>query len=307
MDIRDIEYFLELSRQKSFTRTANKFFVTQSALSQKIHGLETELGVKLFNRSHRTVSLTQAGRVMYEYADNIMHDWNKMLAAMKKFRDDEQTNISIGLFMQAAYSDLPSMVTDFISMYNDYCVNISVTSEANLLKGIKNNTFDFAFLRCNPSFLPPEVDYIPLYNDSVNVLLHKDDPLSKKRAVTLSDIVGYKLICEKEEFDNSYVSLKKNFSEQGLSLPMPYAYTDQAYMLPILISSSGFYAFTTAQSGPGIEEKFPHLCSRELDPVVPITANLLFSGENQEFRTHSFSTYIQHSCRERYSDLLEFH
>lgn len=296
MDIRDIRYFLELARQKNFTKTAAHFYITQSALSQKIHSLERELGVRLFDRSNRSVTLTPAGRLLHEQASGVMHAWEEMLGTMARFKADEQKNISIGLFMQSVYTELPAMITDFISSGGGYCVNISVTSEANLLSGVQNGTFDVAFLRCNSAALPEDVAFIPLYGDAVNVLLHRDDPLAAQTAVTLSDIVDYHLICEREEFNNSYDSLRGNFREEGLSLPAPYATTDQAAMLPMLISAPGFYAFTTAQSGRIIPARFSHLIARPLEPAVPITANLLYARERPVIAAHPFCRYVCERC-----------
>ena len=302
MDIRDLQYFLELSRLQSFTKTAASFYITQSALSQKIRAMEDELGFRLFDRSGRGVRLTSAGQTLHEHAVKILSDWDGMRDAMEQLKRNAQTDISVGLFMQAVYTDFPSMITEFMYNHTDYCVNISMTSERNLLDGVQNGKFDFVFLRCNKALLPPETGCIPLYSDSVSILLHRDDPLACKPYLLLEDIVSYRLICEKEEFDNSYASLKSNFSDQGLELTEPYAYTDQAYMLPMLISAPGFYAFTTADSGKRISEKLPHLCSRPLEPPVPITANLLYDRAREELASHPFCRYITDSCAGRDSD-----
>ena len=86
MDIRDLQYFLELSRLQSFTKTAASFYITQSALSQKIRAMEDELGFRLFDRSGRGVRLTSAGQTLHEHAVKILSDWDGMRDAMEKLK-----------------------------------------------------------------------------------------------------------------------------------------------------------------------------------------------------------------------------
>lgn len=299
MDIRDIEYFMALAKQGSFTRTAAGFYITQSALSQKISALESELGVKLFARTGRGVKLTQAGEVLYDHALGIMRGWENMRQAMAHFRSDTLQNISVGLFSQAAYTEFPAMITDFISLNPGCCVNISMTSEGNLLEGVRSGRFNFALLRCNRALLPAGISSQALFAENVCILFHREDKLAAKENITLEDIVDYRLICEKEEFDNSYGSLKNNFRDAGLTLHAPYAYTDQASMLPMLISGPGCYTFTTTESARRIPERFPDLCARPLYPPVTVTANLLYSADCPEAADHPFFKHIRRLCRSR--------
>lgn len=299
MDIRDIEYFMALAKQGSFTRAAAGLYITQSALSQKIAALEGELGVKLFVRTGRGVKLTQAGDVLYDHAAGVMRSWEDMREAVARFRADAMQNISVGLFSQAAYTEFPDMITDFIASNPGFCVNISMTSDGILLDGVRSGRFNFALLRCNRALLPAWIASEPLFSEGLYILLHRDDALAAKECVTLEDIVDYRLICEKEEFDNSYGSLKNNFRDVGLELHAPYAYTDQAYMIPMLISSPGCYTFTTTESARRIPERFPSLCARPLSPPVSITANLLYSADYPEMVSHPFFKHIRGLCRDR--------
>ena len=71
-----LEYFVEIVEQNNFTKAAENLFISQSALSKSIQSLEEELGVSLFIRSPRELKLTEEGKLVYEYAKDVIGYWN---------------------------------------------------------------------------------------------------------------------------------------------------------------------------------------------------------------------------------------
>ena len=67
MELRQLNYFIAISDAKSFTRAAEKLYVSQPALTGQINTLENELGMKLFDRTNKSVQLTPAGEVFYKH------------------------------------------------------------------------------------------------------------------------------------------------------------------------------------------------------------------------------------------------
>src|SRR5271165_808063 len=87
MELSQLEVFLSVARERRFSRAAEKLYRTQSAVSQTIRKLENELGESLFDRSSREGVLTDAGQVLYEYAEkllNLRHDAHESLAELRK-------------------------------------------------------------------------------------------------------------------------------------------------------------------------------------------------------------------------------
>lgn len=293
MDIRDLQYVLELAKKKSFTKSAEAFYISQSALSQKIANLEKELGLKLFNRSNRTITLTDAGLTFFSHAKEVVDAWDQLQTAMSLYKTDIPNQISVGLFTQANYTTIPSMIMNFISTHQDYNINISISSEMSLLSGLSDNTCHIAFLRCNSNDIPSDIHKIPLQEEPLGILIHKNDPLAKKSCFVREDVVNYQLICEKFGLTNSYESLAKGFALRNLDLPKPFAYTDNAIMLAELISAPGHFTFTTHESGLKMQEVFPHLHYLQQIPYQPITLFLLYAENNQKIAAHPFCKYIK--------------
>ena len=89
MELSQLEVFLAVARERRFSRAAEKLFRTQSAVSQTIRKLEDELGESLFDRSSREGVLTDAGQVLYEYAEkllNLRHDAEESLAELRELQ-----------------------------------------------------------------------------------------------------------------------------------------------------------------------------------------------------------------------------
>src|ERR1700733_15263185 len=86
MDLAQLEVFLTVAREGRFSRAAEKLYRTQSAVSQSIHKLEEDIGEPLFDRSSRDGMLTDAGRVLREYAEKLLNLRTDAEAALVELR-----------------------------------------------------------------------------------------------------------------------------------------------------------------------------------------------------------------------------
>src|SRR5258708_12810240 len=93
MDLSQLEVFLTVARERRFSRAAEKLFRTQSAVSQTIRKLELEIGEPLFDRSSREGVLTDAGRVLQEYAEKLLNLRQDAPAALVERRELQNVNL----------------------------------------------------------------------------------------------------------------------------------------------------------------------------------------------------------------------
>jgi DNA-binding transcriptional LysR family regulator len=108
MELRQLKYFLATAEELHFRRAAEIVHVAQPALSQQIHQLEEEIGVVLFERSNRKVSLTPAGRVFYERAKVVVDNAQKALQEARSIGRGDAGTLTIGFISTAAMAVLPS-------------------------------------------------------------------------------------------------------------------------------------------------------------------------------------------------------
>lgn len=110
MDLRQLHYFVAVAREGNFTRAADQLHMAQPPLSRQIQALEEELGVPLLLRKHRPVRLTDAGRVFYEQALQILARVEQMKDATRRVGLDQRTVLSIGFVGSTLYADVPPLV-----------------------------------------------------------------------------------------------------------------------------------------------------------------------------------------------------
>src|SRR5215212_6510363 len=96
MELRHLRYFVMVAREQSFTRAAEKLHIAQPPLSRQIQQLEEELGVALIQRSSRPVFLTEAGRLLYEQAIQVLDRVDEIRGMMRRLREAQCGRFGIG-------------------------------------------------------------------------------------------------------------------------------------------------------------------------------------------------------------------
>ncbi|SOC82928.1 DNA-binding transcriptional regulator, LysR family [Ensifer adhaerens] len=110
MELRQLRYFVAVARERNITKAAQQLNMAQPPLSRQIQMLEDELGVPLLLRSSRPVKLTEAGRVFYEQALQILGRIDQMKAATRRVGLNQNKIVSIGFVASTLYGGLPSLV-----------------------------------------------------------------------------------------------------------------------------------------------------------------------------------------------------
>ncbi len=140
MEIRNIHHFIVTARLGSFTKAAGQLFISQSALSQSIKRLETELGVELFNRSGNAVHLTHAGQVFLPEASALYEKTIMLQERMKEVRENETEVIGFGISNFYSRYFLPNIIERLEAGYPELSVHfvedISIKMEDMVLSGI---------------------------------------------------------------------------------------------------------------------------------------------------------------------------
>ena len=96
LNFHHLRYFWAVAKEGNLTRAAGQLHVSQSALSAQIKDLETQLGQLLFHRTGRTLTLTEAGQVAFNYAETIFATGNELIAVLREGRREERQVLRIG-------------------------------------------------------------------------------------------------------------------------------------------------------------------------------------------------------------------
>lgn len=153
MNTKQLEYFISVAENLSFTKTAEKFYISQTAVTQQIKALEEQINVTLFTRSKRHVELTPAGKVFLSEARTIIKNINDAIAKTQQFAHGFFGTLSIGTLIGYEKNKLQQYLKEFSNTYPNISMDICTNEITELLNLVKNNSMDLAFV-INPENQP---------------------------------------------------------------------------------------------------------------------------------------------------------
>lgn len=193
MEIRTLKYFLAVVNAQGVNRAADVLHVTQPTLSRQMAQLEDELGVKLFERGARKISLTSEGLFFSRRAQEILSLVEKATAEIHEPVSVLEGNVCIGCGELSAVDFLPELFREFSEQHPLVTYDI-FTGTADIVKErLEKGLIDFGVL-LEPVDLE-KFDFIRLEKTERWVArIRNDNPLAKKKSVTAKDLMGVPLI-----------------------------------------------------------------------------------------------------------------
>ncbi len=144
INTQQLRYFMELAKCLNFTRAAANLYVAQPTLSQQIAELEAQLGVSLFVRNSRSVTLTPAGEILYAAFPDLSAQLSNLHQRMLVTAAGFSGSLNVG-FLDALADSIPMIMRNFRTHFPDVSVTPVCATQSELLKGLKNGTIDVAF------------------------------------------------------------------------------------------------------------------------------------------------------------------
>ncbi len=217
MDFDHLKTFLEVSRQKSFSRAAERLLVTQPSISAQIRALELALGHRLFERGGGKVTLTAAGRVFEPFAEESLARLNHILLTISDLERSPRGSLTVSSNDSTALYVLPAFFSRFKRQYSRVALNIVRAERAKTLESVLNREVDFGVVS------------LPVKDPRLHVeIIHKDDlvlavpaqhPLATEGAaektVTLEQVSRHRLLLPKEGRRREHIDLL--FAQRKLS------------------------------------------------------------------------------------------
>lgn len=193
MEIRVLRYFLTVVREESITKASEVLHITQPTLSRQLSQMEEDVGVKLFERGPRKITLTNEGILLRRRAEEILQLVDKTEKELVEQEEQVEGKISIGCGEIASVQLLPELFQIFREKYPRVSFDI-FTATADLVK----EQMDKGLLDIGLLLEPVDIekyDFIRLdMKENWVVLMRPDDPLSQKECVTAKDLSTLPLI-----------------------------------------------------------------------------------------------------------------
>ncbi len=168
MDFKQLEVFVSVAKNKSFSKAAKNLFLTQPTVSAHIQKLEKELSIHLFDRSNKIITLTPAGKILYENSLIILNNCKKALYDLNEYSGKIEGIIDIATSSIPETYVLPSFLKFFNDRYTDVKFNITHYNSQDAISEILDEKISFGFVgsKLNNS----QIQYIDLIDDELVLL-----------------------------------------------------------------------------------------------------------------------------------------
>lgn len=198
MDIRQLKYFVAVANTRNFTRASEQLHIAQPPLSRQIQLLEEELGVQLILRNSRPLRLTEAGRVFYEQALQILNRLEQLKNATQQIGLNQRQTLSIGFVASTLYGGLPMLVRKLRQHYPEVDIQLLELTSMQQFAALKSGRIDIGFgrIRSNDATVARTV----LREERLVLAIPPAFPLAaSQQRVSLKEVHGQKLIVYPKE------------------------------------------------------------------------------------------------------------
>lgn len=146
MNIQQFQYILAVVDLKNFELAAERCFVTQSTLSTMISRFEDEIGVKVFNRKTKPVSINPEGQIIIDRLRIISHEIDSLKNALQELKGQMVGELSIGVIPTIAPYLLPLFLTEFANDFPQVKISVKEMTTSEIQKSLRNRTLDLGIL-----------------------------------------------------------------------------------------------------------------------------------------------------------------
>lgn len=186
MDLLHLEHFLAVVEEGTFTRAAERMNRTQPAISQSVRRLEEEIGSPLFARDVHEVTLTEAGRVLADYAKRLLTMRDDALRQVSELRTLKAGRLTIAAHESAAVYLLPAPLRNYLQKFPNIKVGIRRSRLAEIPRQVMDREVDVGFVKDEPAF--HELHWVEVFSDETMLVASPDHPLVQRPSVNIRDL-----------------------------------------------------------------------------------------------------------------------
>ena len=205
MELRQLKYFLAVTREQSISKAAEALYTTQPNLSRQMQNLEKEIGQQLFIRGTKKITLTETGQLLRKRAEEIIELYNQTEAELNKPFSEVKGDVYIGGGESYAMGLIAQAIRLVQSDYPNVKFHLFSGDSATISERLDKGLINFGI------FIEPfdlsRYDHLrlPLY-DTWGVLMRKDSPLAAKERITPEDLWDKPLIRSRQSVGKNKIS-----------------------------------------------------------------------------------------------------
>lgn len=240
MFIKQLEYFKSVVENNSFSEAAEICNISQSAISQQIKALESELKVQLLDRHNRTFSLTDEGKILYEDSLNLISNVNKLKQKIINYKKSTKEQLKIGYLKCYTGNEFKNATIEFSNLYKNVHLEILSGNHEDLYELIKNKKVDIILSDQRRA----------LSNDYVNLLMVEakckieistNSELSRLNKISVNDLqhLPFILIANKHQEEN-----EEKYFKEIIGIKSKIIFVDNILDARMMVISKNGYMLT---------------------------------------------------------------
>ena len=196
MELRQLEYFQMASRLRNITRAAERLRVSQPNITVAIKKLEAELGIQLFDRSQKQLSLTPEGAVFLNRVELALRNIQDAVLEVNDYKQLQKGTIKIGIPpMMGAYL-FPKIFSSFQRRYSHLEIFMHEEGSMSIREQLERDELDFGIIIISGA--SSHLQLLPMTKDQIICCVPENSPLAAKKSISLHDIAEENIIMLKE-------------------------------------------------------------------------------------------------------------
>ena len=279
--LKQLQTFLEVARQRSVSKAAERLFVTQPAVSMQIRQLEDAFGLALLEPVGRNIRLTHAGEAFLLHAQAAMGQLKDLEAQMADHVGLKKGRIDLAVVSTAKYF-IPMLLVQFGKLFDGINVQLKIDNRENILGMLARNEADLVVMGRAPGDLDCEA--IPFATNPLAIVAAPDHPLARRKQLPFSALADYRFVV-REEGSGTRAAMERLFAQHNtplkVEMEMPSNETiKQAVMAGMGLSflsmrtmrhelAGGYMALVDIQGMPQVGHWYiTHLSQKKLSPAA---------------------------------------
>lgn len=286
---RRLQVFHTVARFLSFTKAAEALHMTQPAVTFQVRQLEEHFNTRLFDRTHNRISLTDAGKRVYSYADQIFQLYNEMENSVREITGDVSGVLIVGASTTIAEYMLPALLGDFKKKFPEVNIRLRVSNSDGIVSMVENNVIDLGVVEAivNNKNLAVELCRV----DRLVAVVPPNHPLAGEGKIPLKQLLEYPYICREEGSGTREVIIdylrENNLETSELNVIMELG-SPEAIKGAV---EAGIGITILSRATLGKELKLGSLVALDLDPLLERPFS--FVHQKQKFRQHTVERLLE--------------
>ncbi|MFD0587299.1 LysR family transcriptional regulator [Paenibacillus sp. GCM10027627] len=235
MELRQLEYFAAICKEMHFSRAAENLCTTQSNLSQQIKFLENELGLPLFNRIGKRITLTDAGKVLLKQSELIFEHVDYAKKAIADLKTIDGGRLDIGILPGDGELLFDALLIDLHKAYPKLSIN--VTETVDVYEQVLSGTRDLGVTTV-PTKTDERIAVIPLFHEEFCLAIRSDHPLAKSKAIPFEQLQYLKMVMFGSDHQIAKV-VQACCQEQGIVIDNPIVTSTLSTLLSLVNQGIG--------------------------------------------------------------------